>query len=119
MGEMVAMGFVHGRNGRHKWRGFRPYHGTDNNRGIGEMVAMGFVHGRNGRHGRCPWAKWSPWDLSMGEMDAINGVGFAPTMAPTIIVAGGVPSPHQPRGQFGLVCFAYRWIDLCAGRMAD
>ena len=54
-----------------------------------------------------------------GEMAAINGVFFAPTMALTTFVAGGVTSPHQPCRQFGLVRFAYRWIDLCAGRMAD
>jgi hypothetical protein len=50
MGELVAMGVFHGRNIRHKWRGFRPNVGTDNNRGMGELVAIGVV----------PRAKYSP-----------------------------------------------------------
>ncbi len=50
MGELVAMGVSHGRNIRHKWRGFRPYDGTDNTS----------WHGRIGRHGCIPRAKYSP-----------------------------------------------------------
>ena len=60
-GEIFAIGVVprakyspsvlsHGRNIRHRWRGFRPNAGTDNNHGMGELVAMGVV----------PRAKYSP-----------------------------------------------------------
>ena len=110
-GEIFAIGGVsHGRNIRHKWRGFRPYVGIDNTS----------WHGRIGRHRCIPRAKYSPSVVyPTGEIFAIGGVGFAPTPVSTIIVAAGVPSPHQPCRQFGLVRFAYRWIDLCAGRMAD
>ena len=34
MGELVAIGVSHGRNIRHKWRGFRPNAGIDNNHGV-------------------------------------------------------------------------------------
>ena len=55
------MGVSHGRNIRHKWRGFRPNDGNDNNRGVGELVAIGVSHGRNIRHRWCiPRAKYSP-----------------------------------------------------------
>jgi hypothetical protein len=132
MGELVAIGVSHGRNIRHRWCiprakyspsvyptgeifaidgvGFAPTPAPIIHRGVGELVAIdGVSHGRNIRHGCCP----------TGEIFAIGGVGFAPTPVSTIIVAGGVTSPHQPCRQFGLVRFAYRWIDLCAGRMAD
>ena len=44
---------------RHKWRGFRPYDGIDNNRGVGELVAIdGVSHGRNIRHN---WRGFRPY----------------------------------------------------------
>ena len=48
----------HGRNIRHKWRGFRPYAGIDINHGVGELVAIGVSHGRNIRH---KWRGFRPY----------------------------------------------------------
>ena len=101
-GEIFAIGGVsHGRNIRHKWRGFRPYVGIDNDRGMGELVAMGVVP-TTAPTIIVAWANWSPSVYPTGEIFAINGVGFAPTTVSTLIMAWANWSPSvYPTGEIG------------------